>query len=264
MRGLVEQGDYRRSMPIIFVPYHLDEYLADLDVPVPPARDVTTVVTTLPEGDIWTRIGSLYEKVADTAEAAVRAGGRPTVLSGDCATSLGVVAGLQHAGVDPAIVWFDAHGDVQTLETTASGYVGGMPLRILVGYRPELISRRLRLRALPEHRAVLVGARDLDPPEAEYLAVADIRRTDVAGLTADLLPDGPLVLHLDLDVVDPDELPGLRFPAPGGPAATDVLAAARRVLDTGRVVALSVGCTWRPGVPADPSGAGARLLAALV
>jgi arginase len=186
------------------------------------------------------------------------------VVSGDCTTTLGVVAGLQHAGVDPAIVWFDAHGDLQTPETTASGYVGGMPLRILVGYRPELVAQRLRLRAIPESHAVLVDARDLDPPEAEYLAAADIRRADVDGLTTGALPEGPLVLHLDLDVVDPDELPGLRFPAPGGPAVADVLTAARRVLDTGRVAALSVGCTWHPGVPQDPAGVRARLLSALM
>jgi arginase len=249
-------------MPIVFVPYHLDEYLPDLDLSLPADREVTTVVAALPEGDVWRRIGSLYETVAAAVEAAARAGGRPTVLSGDCTTSLGVVAGLQRAGVDPAIVWFDAHGDVQTLETTASGYVGGMPLRVLVGYRPELISERLRLRAIPENRVVLVDARDLDPPEAHYLAAADIRRSDVDGVTAAVLPDGPLVLHVDLDVVNPDELPGLRFPAPGGPAAADVLAAARRVLDTGRVAALSLACTWHPGLT-DPTGVRAGLLAAL-
>jgi arginase len=52
--------------------------------------------------------------------------------------------------VDAGIVWIDAHGDVQTLETTASGYLGGLPLRLLVGYRPELIADRLGLRPVPE------------------------------------------------------------------------------------------------------------------
>jgi arginase len=248
---------------IIFVPYHLDEYLPDLDVPLPAGRDITTVVETLPEGDIWHRLAALYETVAATVARATRAGSATAIVSGDCMTSLAVATGLQHAGVDAAIVWFDAHGDVQTLETTASGYVGGMPLRILVGYRPELISQRLGLRAVAEDRAILVDARDLDPPEAEYLAAAQIRRSDVAGLSADQLPEGPLVLHIDLDVVDPDELPGLRYPAPGGPAVTDVLAAARRVLDTGRVAALSIGCAWHPA-QGDPTGARSRLLSALI
>ena len=73
------------------------------------------------------------------------------------------MAGLQRAGLDPAVVWFDGHGDVQSLETTTSGYLGGLPLRILVGYRPELIADALGLRPVPEERAVLVDARDLDP-----------------------------------------------------------------------------------------------------
>ncbi len=84
----------------------------------------------------------LYRRVADAVARAAGQGSRPVVLSGDCTTSLGIVAGLQHAGLDPGIVWFDAHGDLQTLETTASGYLGGLPLRILAGYRPELIAGR--------------------------------------------------------------------------------------------------------------------------
>jgi arginase len=59
----------------------------------------------------------------------------------------------------------------------------------------------------------VVDARDLDPPEAEYLAIAPIRKTEVGELSADLLPAGPLLLHVDLDVVDPDQLPGLLYPA---------------------------------------------------
>src|SRR5207237_1135173 len=95
----------------------------------------------------------LYGKVGGGVAGTVAAGDRPTVVSADCTTSLGTVAGLQHAGLDPGIVWFDGHGDVQTLETTASGYLGGFPLRILVGYRPELIADALRLRPAPEARA---------------------------------------------------------------------------------------------------------------
>ena len=89
-------------------------------------------------------------------------GACPVVVSGDCTTALSTMAGLQRAGIDAANVWLDAHGDVQTLETTASGYLGGLPLRLLVGYRPGLIAAGLGLRSVPEHRIVLVGARDLD------------------------------------------------------------------------------------------------------
>ena len=82
--------------------------------------------------------------------------GRPVIVAcGDCLTALGTVVGLQAAGEDPAIVWFDAHGDVQTPETTSSGYLAGMALRLLTGYRPELIASRLGLRPVPEDRIAL-------------------------------------------------------------------------------------------------------------
>jgi arginase len=236
-------------MTVIAVPYHLDEYLPNLDLPFEAAEVVTT---EFPPGGPWERLAVLYDAVARAVAATVLAntggnGGHPVVLTGDCLISLGIVAGLQHAGADPAIVWFDAHGDVQTPETTASGYLGGMPLRLLAGYRPELIAARLGLRPVPEHRIVLAGARDLDPPEVTYLADAAIRRREVTDLTAADLPAGPLYVHVDLDVIDAAGLPGLRYPVPGGPDAARLADALRTLLATGRVAALGVACTWRPG-----------------
>jgi arginase len=276
---------------VISVPYHLDEYLPDLDLPLAPDEVITA---RLPDGDVWARLGSLYAEVAravaDAAGAADADGGDPpVVLSGDCTTALGTVAGLQRAGADVGVVWFDAHGDVQTLETTASGYLGGLPLRMLTGYRPELVATRLGLRPVPERRVLLVGARDLDPPETEYLAAADIGRTGVTALDlgqppdvpppgappleaeapdtlptdtrpADVhaaegqLPGGPLYVHVDLDVIDPGHLPGLRYPAPGGPGPDEVARVLGLLLATGRVAAVGLACTWHPG-----HGAAARL-----
>jgi arginase len=249
-------------MSIIMVPYHLDEHTPDLDIPLPPGTEVRALIEEdLTEATVWARLAHLYESVAGAVES--QADGMSTVVSGDCVVALGTVAGLQRRGLRPSIVWFDAHGDVQSLETTASGYLGGLPLRILLGYRPELISNQLGLTALTPTQALLVDGRDLDPPEVDFLAESGLRRCGVDELTADLLPAGPLVLHLDLDVVDADELVGLRFPAGGGPTASAVLAAAQRVLDTGRVVAMDVCCTWRPGV-ADPAAVRERILATLL
>jgi arginase len=232
-------------MRVIQLPYHLDEFMPDLDVPLPPGEVVTA---ELPAGDVWEQLGALYSlAVRAVADAAGDGAGPVVVLSGDCATALGTVAGLQRAGADPGVVWFDAHGDVQTLETTTSGYLPGMALRLLTGYRPELIAARLGLQPVREQRVVLVGARDLDPPEVTYLAAAPIRRTEVTGLRATDLPDGPLYVHLDLDVVDPAAVPGLRFPAPGGPGPAQVADALRLLLGTGRVAAVGVACSWRPG-----------------
>lgn len=72
----------------------------------------------------------------------------------------------------------------------------------------------------------------------------------VAGLTG-VLPSGPVYLHLDVDVVDRDELPGLRYPAPDGPGLADVIAAVRVAPGSCDVVAVGLACTWHPGAGGD-------------
>jgi arginase len=225
---------------VIFVPYHLDELLVGLEVDLPSGPS-NVVTAELPDLDVWGRLGVLYERVAQAVAASSSA--LPVVVSGDCTVSLGVVAGLQRRGEDVGIVWFDAHGDVQTPETSTSGYIGGMPLRLLVGYRPELIGSRLGLLAISEARAVLVGARDLDPAEVEYLRGATLAQYDIDNV---LGPDGRFLIHVDLDVVDPAEVPGLMYPVAGGPSGEALVSAVRRLVATGRVVGLDVACTWRP------------------
>ena len=229
---------------MLHVPYHLDEYLPDLHLLL---RADEVITAGLPSGDAWARLATLYRVVANAVAGAAGDGTCPVVVSGDCTTALGTVAGLQRAGIDAGIVWFDAHGDVQTLETSASGYLGGLPLRLLVGYRPELIATRLGLQPVPGDRVMLVGARDLDPPEAAYLAHAPIGRTEVADLDTAFLPGGRLYVHIDLDVISPVDVPDLRYPARGGPGVADVAGALRTVLATGRAAAVGIACTWHPG-----------------
>lgn len=148
-------------MNVITVPYHLDEYLPDLDLPLGPGK---VIKADLPPADAWRRLAVLYGAVAEGVASTARAGGGPVVVSGDCTTSLAVVAGLQRAGLDPGIVWFDAHGDVQTRETTASSYLGGLPLRLLAGYRPELIAASLGLPAVRAARRLLRRCGACSPP----------------------------------------------------------------------------------------------------
>ena len=231
-------------MTVIEVPYHIDEYLPDLDVPVVPTEVVSV---DLPTGGVWSRLATLYRAVSNAVTDAVRRGDRAIVVAGDCTTALGTVAGLQHAGIDPGIIWCDAHGDIQTLETTASGYLGGLPLRLLAGYRPELIALEVGLRPVPESRIILAGRRDLDPPEVAYLAEAEIRRVELKNLGSIELPGGPPYVHLDLDVIDPSEIPGLRYPAPGGRSAATVASVLSQLIATGRVAAVDLACSWFPG-----------------
>jgi arginase len=224
-------------MSTILVPYHLDERLSDVDLPV-----ADRVVTAEPAGGgFWERVAGLHAALADVVAAD---GGAPAIVTGDCALALGVVAGLQRRGIEPAVVWFDAHGDLHTPESSTSGYPGGMPLRMLLGDGDATVADRTGLRSVPAERVVLVDGRDLDPAEAEFLDRSPVRRVPV-----DAVPDvdGPVYLHVDLDVVDAAALPGLRYPVTPGPGVDSVRDAALRLLATGRVAALTVACTWHPG-----------------
>jgi arginase len=251
-------------MTIIVVPYHQDEQLADGVIPMPVAGEFLVLRADLPGDDVWARMAALHSAAADQIAAAVRAGGPTTVLSGDCLLAMASLAGAQRAGVHPGVVWFDAHGDVHTLQTSASGYLGGLSLRLVLGAHPELLAGPLGLQPVTEDRVVLVDARDLDPPEADFLRTSAVRRSAVADLDAGSLPDGPLILHIDVDVVDPGELTGLLFPAPGGPSASAVIQAAHRVLATGRVTVLDIACPWRPTAQHRVQQARTDLLNALI
>jgi arginase len=266
-------------MTVIRVPFHQDERLPDDSAPLPGGTPSVLVDPALPgadpTADQWARLATLHGAVADAVAEALSADGPamgsttpPVVVSGDCLVALGSLAGAQRAGLDPAIVWFDAHGDVHTLASSQSGYLGGMVLRMAVGGDPERLAGPLGLRPLTEERAVLVDARDLDSPEVDYLAGSRIGRLAVGDVTADrlaaLLPDGPFVLHVDLDVVDPAGLTGLLFPAPGGPTAAEVLDAVRRALATGRVAVLDVACPWHPARDASEVAVRADLVARML
>src|SRR5687767_2386436 len=115
-------------MPTLISPYHLDELLTDL-----PATG-RRLDLTLPDGAMPGRLAGLYRGVAAAVAEALGGSHDPLVVaSGDCNTSLGVLTGLQRAGIDPSIVWFDGHGDFHTAATTTSGYLGRLALALLVG-----------------------------------------------------------------------------------------------------------------------------------
>ena len=122
------------------MPYHQDERLADGVIPLPVAGEFLVLQPDLPGDDVWARMAALHSAAADQIAAAVRAGGPTTVLSGDCLVAMAALAGSQRAGVHPGIVWFDAHGDVHTLQTSTSGYLGGLSLRLVLGAHPELLA----------------------------------------------------------------------------------------------------------------------------
>lgn len=173
----------------------------------------------------------------------------PLIFAGDCCCSLGALKGL--ALDDPGIVWYDAHGDFNTPQTTPSGFLGGMPLAWLV-WRGEMDHmQRLGLEPLPESRILISDARDLDPEEGVALRASAVTRLpNVDDLLTAPLPAGPLYVHLDLDVVDSEQMPGHAYPAPGGPSVAQVAATLRRVARDGDVRGLLVSM-WNANLAPD-------------
>jgi arginase len=215
---------------LIVSPWHLGEHLPDFPVP---AGAGEVIRPSLPDGPVPGRMSLVHQAVA----GAVARAARPLVLSGDCPAALGTVAGLQRRHRDVAVVWLDAHGDFNTPAITTSGYLGGMPLAMLAGRAPELFCAPLGLRPVADTSVVLADARDLDPAERDALTASQVLRVpaEPAAIAAavDSLGGTPVYLHLDVDVIDSAQLPGLRFPSGPGPSVAqvgDCLAAAREAI----------------------------------
>jgi arginase len=205
-------------------------------------------------------MGVLYAALAER----VVGSDTPVVVAGDCVSAIGVLAGLQRRGITASLVFFDAHGDFNTWETTPSGFIGGMPLAMLTGRGEQTIVEAAGLTPLPDDRVVLVDGRDLDPGEDVALEQSGIRVEPVTQI-ANNLPTGPLHVHVDADVVDPAEMPAMNYPAPRGPALDEVIGSLEGIAATGRVVAFSMS-SWNPALSgADvAAAAGARLMAPFV
>ena len=239
-------------MTVIKVPFFMGERLEGFEVPAP----FVELEPPLPAGTAQERMAVLYRELA--AEVAGRE--NPVVYAGDCVSTIGVLAGLQQMGVDATLVFFDAHGDFNTWETTPTGFLGGMPVAMLTGRGEQTIVEGAGLRVLPDERVLHVGARDLDPEEAVALGDSGIVAIGVDEVSTVDLPPGPLYVHVDVDVVDPVEVPATSYPAPGGPSVDDMLVALTRLAQTERVVAMSVS-SWNPALPgADRAAAAVRRL----
>jgi len=226
----------------------------DLMLPGDPGADYSTSTTRGPGELAQQRMAVLYRRLAE--EVAVV--DHPLVYAGDCVAVIGVLAGLQARKVHPTLYWFDAHGDFNTWETTPTGFLGGMPLAMLTGRGEQTIVSGSGSEPIDDGNVVLVDARDLDPGEAEAVAESGMRVRSVEDVAHEEPSDGPIYLHVDVDVVDPGDLPAINYPAPSGPSLHDVHDAVHRLAGTGRVVAASVS-SWNPGLPgADRAAAATR------
>jgi arginase len=206
------------------------------------------------DGPVAANIGALGARTAEIVATARRAGDAILILAGDDTAAVGVVAGLQRAegaGTPIGVVWFDAHGDFNTPETSFSGILAGMPVAILAGLAGPIWRAAAGLVVpVPTDRIVLAGVRDLDDKEATLL-----RSTDVKVVSTAELRDGSLLkaaldrlvaacsllyVHVDLDLLDPRLVPSASTPADGGLEIDEAAGAIGAVLASGKVAALGI------------------------
>ena len=223
------------------VPHYMGNRLAGLDVPSPHRL----IDPDLPDGTEMERMAALFPHVADAVADHPETS---AIYAGDCCVILPVIAGLQRRGVDPVIFFFDAHGDFNTWETTPSQFIGGMPLAMATGRGDMTIADACGMKPLPDSDARLVDGRDLDPEEATALEQSGVAVVDVGDVMAHVPEGRPLYVHVDVDVVDPVDLPAINYPAPNGPSLVAVAGAVEALAATGQVVAYSAS-TWNPTLP---------------
>lgn len=179
---------------------------------------------------------------------------RVFTVGGGCGVELAPVSYLnQYYGGDLAVVWFDAHGDLNTPESSRSKLFHGMPLRTLLGEGDEAIVGQCVSHLVPG-QVILSGCRELDPEEETY-----VRRYDVPVLDGDMasLMDAievkgstNLYIHVDLDVLDPVYFPSVMCPVGGGITMEELMETLWTLKDAYNIVGFSV-TEYAPGYDAD-------------
>lgn len=218
------------SIRLIVAPFHLgrrgegvgDGPIALLDAGAAAAlghggAEVGVEIVAPAGDDLFASVAAVTPIVA----AAVARDELPVVLAGDCTTTAGILAGLAEP---TSVLWLDAHGDFNTPETSVSGFLDGMALSALVGDCLEHeLSAVPGFRPLPAGRVTLAGTRELDPPERERLEHSAIHHVSADEPLPDP-GDGPIHLHLDLDVLHSSVGRVNEHPsAPGGVTAAALL-----------------------------------------
>ena len=178
----------------------------------------------------------------------------PVVLGGDHSLAMGTIAGvarhLRERKHKLGVVWFDAHADCNTAETSPSGNIHGMPLAVALGLgAPELVNLSGHCPMVDGSRAAVIGLRDVDPPErtnvkASGIGAFTMREIDERGMRAVMeeaikrASTGTAGIHVsfDLDAMDPEHAPGVGTPSPGGLSYREAHLAMEMLADTSKVV----------------------------
>ena len=216
----------------------------------------------------WNRMALANANFADRVREGLQDDLITIGLEANCNDLLGMLAALKYDSDGNArrvgLVFIDAHGDFNTPETTLSGMLGGMPVAIAAGHALHNIRRTTGLaEPLPMSDIVWGGVRDLDPLEADRFAEYEVQQfsvQDIRELSANLreqmdqLADrvDVVYVHIDMDVLDPAEVPGHGLTVADGPSSKDLAAAMTLMFENPKTIALGIAST--PSFNLDPDG----------
>jgi arginase len=199
-------------------------------------------------------IRATCELLRDRVEQVLKKDRTPVVLGGDHSIAMGTIAGLSRFFREKdervGLIWFDAHGDMNTPDTSPSGNIHGMPLAVALGLgEPSLVDLAGEAPMVEGARAAVVGLRDVDAAERENVKESGIgaftmRDIDERGMRAVMeeaikrATSGTAGIHVsfDLDGVDPEHAPGVGTPSPGGISYREAHLAMEMLADTGKVL----------------------------
>lgn len=198
-----------------------------------------------------TVITEAMEALGEKVQAVTKTGNFPLVLGGDHSIAIGTLAGISPNHENLGVIWYDAHADMNTSETSPSGNIHGMPLAASFGHGHEKLThiRGFAPKVKPEN-IVIIGARSVDPGERELIRergikVYSMHEIDKMGmnfviedtiryLTEERNTDG-VHLSLDLDGIDPLYTPGVGTPVPGGISYRESHLAMEMLHDSGMI-----------------------------
>jgi arginase len=216
----------------------------------------------------WNRMALANSNFADVVREGLQDDLITIGLEANCNGLLGMLAGLKYDSDGNArrvgLVFYDSHGDFNTPETTLSGMLGGMPVAVAAGHALHNLRKTTGLaEPLPMSHIMWGGVRDLDPLEADRFREYEVRQVSVQDIRDindnfrrqfQALADevDVVYVHVDMDVLEPDEVPGHGLAVPDGPSSKALGAAIGVMFENPKTVALGIAST--PSFNADPDG----------
>jgi arginase len=203
-------------------------------------------------------ITEVCEYLAQLVEKTLARGFLPIVLGGDHSIAMGTLAGVarhfQRVDQSLGLIWFDAHADFNTPETSPSGNIHGMPLAAVVGVGPSSLTNVYKVTPKVKPRdAVLVGVRDIDSAEKKLIAssavrVFTMRDIDERGMRSVVdeaikiatQQTAGLAVSWDMDFLDPSFAPGVGTPVKGGASYRESHLAMEMIADSGKLLSLEL------------------------